>query len=100
MSVRVKVKATGIIRTITEANYNLNRAKYELLEPAQEAPKENPQEPEKEAAEPVVADDQPTERTGDDQVLTVETSGITEEEAVELAPLLTKKRPGRKPKQA
>lgn len=98
MSVRVKVKATGIIRTITEANYNLNRAKYELLEPSQETPKVTPQEKEKEAAEPVVVDDQP--RTGEEVELTIDRVGISENEAEELAPLLTKKRPGRKPKQA
>lgn len=98
MSVRVKVKATGIIRTITEANYNLNRAKYELLDPAQETPKESPQEPEKKAVEPVVVDDQP--RTEKDIELTVDRVGISETEAEELTPSLTKKRPGRKPKQA
>lgn len=53
-TVRVKVKATGIIRTITRANYLLSQSKYEILEEEAQAPKENPQEQEKKAAEPVV----------------------------------------------
>jgi hypothetical protein len=52
MSVRVKVKATGIIRTITEANYQLSKHKYELLDAPEETPKQAPQA-EKKAAEPV-----------------------------------------------
>jgi hypothetical protein len=119
MSVRVKVKATGIIRTITEANYQLSKHKYELLDAPEETPKQAPQV-EKKAAEPVGKEQQldstkyytkqgidfisegnrTIERTGDDHELTVASTGVTEKEAAELAPLLTKKRPGRKPKQS
>jgi hypothetical protein len=127
MSVRVKVKATGIIRTITEANYQLSKHKYELLDAPEETPKQAPQV-KNEAAEPVEKEQQhkisatayvngekltgdldlssidmsssPTEKTGDDRQITFESTGITEEQAAELAPLLTKKRPGRKPKQS
>lgn len=108
-TVRVKVKATGIIRTITRANYLLSQSKYEILEEEAPAPKAPPQEKEKKAAEPVVVDDLHIDNmkyytkgsldfiSGNS---TGEITGVTKEEAAELAPLLTKKRPGRKPKQA
>lgn len=62
-TVRVKVKATGIIRTITRANYLLSQSKYEILEEEAPAPKDPPQEKEKAVAP--AADEQPVEETSE-----------------------------------
>ena len=62
-TVRVKVKATGIIRTITRANYLLSQSKYEILEEEAPAPKHPPQEKEKAVAP--AADEQPVEKTSE-----------------------------------
>lgn len=88
VTVRVKVKATGIIRTITRANYELTRSKYELLDAEESAPKPNPQV-KKEAVAPVEKEEQPEE-------LIIETVHEPSPEQ----PTEEKPKRGRKPKQA